>query len=86
LVPICILQEESWAHVFYQKYSRPNTPINILVETLKSGFGLSDERLYDHFMFDLKFRFALGLKDFEKGNFELRTIYNFRSPLSAYEE
>jgi hypothetical protein len=37
-------------------------------------------------MFDLKFRFALGLRDFDEGNFELRTIYNFRSAVSNYEE
>ncbi len=37
-------------------------------------------------MFDPKFRFALGLRDFYEGNFELRTIYNFRSAVSAWEE
>ena len=84
----CRLDETVFSVLYSEKHSRPNTPINILVgfETLKSGFGLSDERLYDHFMFDLKFRFALGLKDFDEGNFELRTIYNFRSAVSAYEE
>jgi hypothetical protein len=84
----CKLDEAVFSVLYSDKHSRPNTPINILVgfETLKSGFGLSDERLYDHFMFDLKFRYALGLKDFDEGNFELRTIYNFRSAVSAYEE
>ena len=84
----CKLDETVFSVLYSKKHSRPNTPINILVgfETLKSGFGLSDERLYDHFMFDLKFRFALGLRDFDEGNFELRTIYNFRSALSAYEQ
>ncbi|AHC15309.1 transposase [Salinispira pacifica] len=84
----CRINEEVFSVLYSDKHSRPNTPINILVgfETLKSGFGLSDERLYDHFMFDLKFRYALGLKDFDEGNFELRTIYNFRSAVSAYEE
>jgi hypothetical protein len=84
----CRLDETVFSVLYSEKHSRPNTPINILVgfETLKSGFGLSDERLYDHFMFDLKFRYALGLRDFDEGNFELRTIYNFRAALSAYEE
>jgi len=84
----CKLDETVFSVLYSEKKSRPNTPINILVgfETLKSGFGLSDERLYDHFMFDLKFRYALGLRDFDEGNFELRTIYNFRSSLSAYEQ
>lgn len=35
---------------------------------------------------DVKFRFALGLRDFDVGNFELLTIYNFRAALSAYKE
>jgi len=84
----CRLDETVFSVLYSEKHSRPNTPINILVgfETLKSGFGLSDERLYEHFMFDLKFRYALGLRDFDEGNFELRTIYNFRSAVSAYEE
>jgi len=84
----CRINEAVFSVLYSDKHSRPNTPINILVgfETLKSGFGLSDERLYDHFMFDLKFRYALGLKDFDEGNFELRTIYNFRSAVSGYEE
>jgi hypothetical protein len=84
----CKLDETVFSILYSEKKSRPNTPINILVgfETLKSGFGLSDERLYDHFMFDLKFRYALGLRDFDEGNFELRTIYNFRAAVSAYEE
>lgn len=84
----CRRDETVFSVLYSEKHSRPNTPINILVgfETLKSGFGLSDERLYEHFMFDLKFRYALGLRDFDEGNFELRTIYNFRSAVSAYEE
>jgi hypothetical protein len=84
----CKLDEAVFSVLYSEKKSRPNTPINILVgfETLKSGFGLSDERLYDHFMFDLKFRYALGLRDFDEGNFKLRTIYNFRAAVSAYEE
>jgi hypothetical protein len=74
----CKLDEAVFSVLYSEKKSRPNTPINILVgfETLKSGFGLSDERLYDHFMFDLKFRYAPGLRDIDDGNFELRTIYN----------
>ena len=84
----CKLDESVFSVLYSEKFSRPNTPINILVgfETLKSGFGLSDERLYEQFLFNLKFRFALGLRDFDEGNFELRTIYNFRAALSAYEE
>lgn len=82
------LKEEVFSELYSKNYSRPNIPVNILVgfETLKSGFGLSDEKLYNHFLFDLQFRYALGLKDFDEGYFELRTIYNFRSALVGYEK
>jgi len=84
----CCLDETVFSDLYSTKKSRPNTPVNILVgfETLKSGFGLSDEELYDHFLFDLKFRYALGLHNFDEGHFELRTIYNFRAALSEYED
>jgi Transposase DDE domain len=51
---------------------------------MKSGFGWSDEMLYDAFLFDLQVRYALGLRDFTGGNFDLRTLYNFRHRLSAH--
>ena len=66
--------------------SRPNVPINWLVglETLKAGFGWSDEELYDHFCFDLQVRYALGIHDLNESDFELRTLYYFRERLSRY--
>ncbi len=54
-------------------------------ETLKSGFGWSDEELYNHFLFDLQVRYALGLQDFDEEYFDLRTIYYFRATLCEYE-
>ena len=37
--------------------------VNVLVgfETLKAGFGWSDEEAYDHFCFDVQVRYALVL-------------------------
>ena len=68
--------------------SRPNIPVNVLVgqETLKSGFGWSDEELYDHFFYDLQERYALGYHQFGAGEFELRSLYNFRQRLSRYNQ
>ena len=62
--------------------------MNILIgfETLKSGFGWNDEELYDHFLFDMQTRYALGLLDFDEGYFDIRTIYNFRNSLVKYED
>ena len=82
----CRIDETLFAKLYSDRPSRPNTPINVLVgmEILKSGFGWSDEDLYNAFLFDLQVRYALGLRDFASGDFELRTLYNFRHRLSAH--
>ena len=58
----CRIREETFAVLYADVPSRPNTPINVLLglETLKAGYGWSDEELYDHFNFDLQVRYALG--------------------------
>lgn len=82
----CRLKEEPFARLYAEVPSRPNIPVNVLVglESLKAGFGWSDEELYDHFVFDLQVRYALGYRDLKEGEFELRTLYNFRQRLSRY--
>ena len=59
------IHEDAFAVLYVDYPSRPNVPINWLVglETLKAGFGWSDEELYDHFCFDLQVRYALGIHD-----------------------
>ncbi len=49
------LDESIFAVLYSSKASRPNVSVNILFgfEAIKSGFGWSDEELYDHFLFDL---------------------------------
>jgi len=81
------IDENVFSVLYSDKKSRPNTPVNILMgfETLKSGFGWSDEELYNHFLFDLQVRYALGLQDFDEEYFDLRTIYYFRGALCEYE-
>ena len=80
------IQEDAFAVLYVDYPSRPNVPINWLVglETLKSGFGWSDEELYDHFCFDLQVRYALGIHDLNESDFDLRTLYYFRERLSRY--
>ena len=74
------------AGLYSDEPSRPNTPVNVLVglETLKSGFGWSDEELYDHFCYDVQVRYALGYRDLSEGHFELRTLYNFRQRVTKH--
>jgi len=77
------IDERPFATLFSEVDSRPNIPINVLLglEALKAGFGWSDERLWDAFCFDLQVRFALGYRNLSAGQFDLRTLYNFRARL-----
>ena len=80
------LKEEPFAVLYSEIASRPNVPVNVLVslDVLKAGHGWSDEELYDHFLYDLQVRYALGYDGLSDGDFELRTLYNFRQRLSQY--
>jgi len=80
------ISEEIFAVLYSDKASRPNIPVNVLVgvEILKSGFGWSDEELFDHFCYDLQVRYAVGYRDLSEGYFDLRTLYNFRQRLTHH--
>jgi hypothetical protein len=80
------LDERPFAVLYSTKDSRPNIPVNVLValEALKAGFNWSDEEMYDAFCFDLQVRYALGYRTLGEGQFDLRTVYNFRHRLSEH--
>ena len=80
------VDEDLFALLYCDQPSRPNIPVNVLMglETLKSGFGWSDEDLYDAFCYNMQVRYALGYRDLKEGHFELRTLYNFRSRITQY--
>ncbi len=80
------IDESIFAVLYSDEPSRPNIPINVLVglETLKSGFGWTDEEMYDHFCFDVQVRYALGYRDLGDGYFALRTMYNFRDRVTQH--
>ena len=80
------IDEKVFAVLYSDEASRPNTPVNVLVglEILKSGFGWSDEEMYDHFCYDMQVRYALGYRDLSVGHFELRTTYNFRGRVTQH--
>lgn len=84
----CRLQEEPFAVLYSDVPSRPNVPVNVLVglEILKAGFGWSDDELYDHYTYDVQVRYALGLHELGEGDFDLRSLYNFRQRLSHYNQ
>jgi len=82
------IDEEPFAVLYADEPSRPNIPINVLVslDTLKSGYGWSDEEMHDHFSFDVQVRYALGYRDLSEGHFALRTVYNFRERVTRHME
>jgi len=80
------LDESPFAVLYSDVASRPNVPINVLVglEALKAGFGWSDQELHDAFLFDMQVRYALGYLNLGEGEFDLRTIYNFRQRVNEH--
>jgi hypothetical protein len=80
------INEDAFAALYSEKASRPNVPVNVLVglEALKSGYGWSDEELYEHYCYNLQVRYALGYDRLGDGDFEIRTLYYFRERLSKY--
>jgi len=82
----CRVDEQTFEVLYADFPSRPNAPVNELVslEFLKAGNDWTDEEMYDHYLFDLQTRCALGLEQLGEAHFELRTVYNFRQRLSQY--
>jgi hypothetical protein len=80
------IDEDRFAVLYSDDPSRPNVPVNVLagLETLKAGFGWSDEEMYENFCFNLQVRYALGYRDLSAGHFELRTMYNFRQRVTQH--
>jgi ABC-type transporter MlaC component len=82
----CRIPEDSFQVLYDPDPSRPNVPVNVLVglEILKDWRGWSDEELYEHFLFDLQVRYAVGCDNLGEGDFDLRTLYYFRQRLSEH--
>ena len=82
----CRLDERPFAVLYSEVASRPNVPINVLMglETLKAGFGWSDQEMHDAFLFDMQVRYALGYRNLGEGEFDVRTIYNFRQRVNEH--
>ncbi|MBL6961421.1 MAG: transposase [Anaerolineales bacterium] len=82
------INEEVFSVLYSSSPSRPNVPVNVLVglELLKAGNGWSDAELYEHFLFDIQVRYALGYTELGDGTFAIRTLYYFRDALSKYDK
>ena len=81
------IDEEKFAVLYHDGYSRPNKPANELVslEIIKEMLGLSDQELEHGYLFDFQIRNALG-KEMMGDNICPKTFNNFRRRLLEYEE
>ena len=82
----CKIDESIFQELYSKEYSRPNTPVNILVgaDLLKSWFRWTDAELFEQCAFNIQVRYALGERSFEGELFSERTLYYFRSALSEH--
>lgn len=80
------LDESPFAVLYASAASRPNVPVNVLLglEILKSGFGWTDEEMYQAFLFNLQVRYALGYEQLGAGYFAMRTVYELRRRLRKW--
>lgn len=81
------INEDRFSVLYSQNFSRPNSPVNILVSLfiLKELHGLTDDQLIESLYFDYRYQYALGMEDFEKERVCMNTITNFRKRLVEYE-
>ena len=61
------INEERFAVLYSENYSRPNAPVNVLVGLLflKELNGWTDEEMIGAFYFDYRVQYALGVTDFQ---------------------
>ncbi len=80
------IKEERFSLLYSDNYSRPNTPVNILIGLLilKELNRWTDEELIGSLYFDYRVRYALGITEFEKERLCINTIGNFRKRLYEY--
>ena len=80
------INEERFSVLFSENYSRPNTPVNIIVRLLflKELNGWIDEEMIGALYFDYRVQYALGITDFEKERICVNTVGNFRGCLYEY--
>lgn len=82
------IDEDRFALLYSDNYSRPNTPVNILVGLLilKELNGWTDEETIAALYFDYRVQYALCISDFDKERICLNTLGNFRSRLYRYAQ
>jgi len=84
----CKINEERFAVLYSENYSRPNAPVNRLIGLLilKEANGWTDEETIAALYFDYRVQYALGITDPEQERICINTLGNFRKRLYEYTE
>ena len=83
------INEERFAVLYSeQEFSRPNTPVNIVVGglILKEWRGLSDDELIESICCDVRYQYALHTTNLYEQPVSDRTFSRFRERLYRYEQ
>lgn len=81
------IDETIFSVLYSDKYSRPNTPVNVIVGALilKEVLGDTDEEIVQALMFDLRYQYALHTTSFAEQPLSDRSLSRFRARCLAYE-
>lgn len=81
------INEERFSVLYSSEYSRPNTPVNVIIGTLilKELLGLTDDEALEGLLFDIRFQYALHTTSFEEQPLSDRTLGRFRERCLTYE-
>ena len=83
-----LINEERFAVLYSSNtFSRPNTPVNIVIGALllKEMCGLTDEELLLNIVTDVKYQYALNTTSYPEQPVSDRTVSRFRERLYHYE-
>lgn len=82
------INEERFSVLYNNKFSRPNTPVNVIVGALmlKESNNLADEELLESICCDVRFQYALHTTHFSEQPVSDRTFSRFRARLYNYEK
>lgn len=81
------IYENIFSVLYSDKTSRPNTPVNVIVEALilKKALGDTNDELMEALMFDVRHQYAFHTTSFYEQPLSDRTLSRFRARVLAYE-
>ena len=82
-----MIDEARFECLYSDKASRPNTPVNVIIDALiiKELFDLPDDENLEDFLLNPRFQYALHTTSFEEQPMSDKTLTRFRQRCYDYE-